>query len=52
MKKKSITWKRILYILIPLLLVATIAIRLKTNKNATQQKVYQYKQKKLALNLV
>ena len=50
MKKKSITWKRILYILIPLLLVATIAIRLKTNKNATQQKVYQYN-KEQAINV-
>ncbi len=42
MKKKSINWKKALYILIPLLLVAIIAIRLKNNKDITQQKIYQY----------
>ena len=40
MKKKSITWKRILYILIPVLLVAIVVVRLKNNKDTTQQKVY------------
>ena len=42
MKKRSISLKKVLYILIPLLIVAIIAIRLKMNKDTTQQKVYQY----------
>ncbi len=50
MKQKSINWKKVLYILIPLLLVAIIAIRLKTNKNKAQQKVYQYN-KEQAINV-
>ncbi|MBK8785063.1 MAG: efflux RND transporter periplasmic adaptor subunit [Chitinophagaceae bacterium] len=50
MKKKSFNWKTFLYILIPLLLVAIIAIRLKKNKDTTQQKVYQYN-KEQAINV-
>ncbi|NOT93061.1 efflux RND transporter periplasmic adaptor subunit [Ferruginibacter sp.] len=50
MKKKSINWRKVLYILIPLLLVAIVAIRLKTNKATTQQKVYQYN-KEQAINV-
>jgi len=50
MKKKSFNWKKVLYILIPLLLIAIIAIRLKKNKDTTQQKVYQYN-KEQAINV-
>lgn len=50
MKKKSINWRKVLYILIPLLLVAIIAIRLKKNKDTTQKKVYQYS-KEQAINV-
>lgn len=50
MKKKSINWRKVLYILIPLLLVAVIAIRLKKNKDTTQKKVYQYS-KEQAINV-
>ena len=42
MKKKSINWKKVLYILIPVLLLAIVVVRLKKNKDTTQQKVYQY----------
>lgn len=50
MKKKSINFKKILYILIPLLLVAFVVVRLKKNKDTTQQKVYQYN-KEQAINV-
>ncbi|MBP9097670.1 MAG: hypothetical protein KBF74_02550, partial [Ferruginibacter sp.] len=42
MKNKSFNLKKSLYIIIPLLLVIVIVIRLKKNKDITQQKVYQY----------
>ncbi len=42
--------KRFLYIIIPLVLVAIVVIRLKSNKETTQQKVYQY-DKEQALNV-
>ncbi|MGF2414335.1 MAG: efflux RND transporter periplasmic adaptor subunit, partial [Ferruginibacter sp.] len=42
MNKKSINLKKVLYILIPLLLVGVIVIRLKRNKDTTQKNVYQY----------
>ena len=50
MNKKSINLKKVLYILIPLLLVAIIAIRLKKNKDTTQKKVYKYS-KEQAINV-
>ena len=50
MKKKSINWKKVLYILIPVLLVAIVVVRLKNNKDTTQQKVYQYN-KEQAINV-
>ncbi|MDP2337439.1 MAG: biotin/lipoyl-binding protein, partial [Bacteroidota bacterium] len=42
--------KRFLYIIIPLVLVAIVVIRLKSNKKTTQQKIYQY-DKEQALNV-
>lgn len=42
MDKKSINIKKVLYFLIPLLVIAVIAVRLKKNKDTTQKKVYQY----------
>lgn len=42
MKNKSFNLKKSLYIIIPLLLVIVIVVRLKKNKDITQQKVYQY----------
>lgn len=42
MNKKSINFKKILYILIPLLLAGVIVIRLKRNKDITQKNVYQF----------
>lgn len=42
MNKKSINLKKVLYILIPLMLVGIIVIRLKNNKDTTQKNVYQF----------
>ncbi len=42
MKNKSFNLKKSLYIIIPLLLVIVIVVRLKKNKDITQQKVYRY----------
>ena len=50
MNKKLINFKKVLYILIPLMLVGIIVIRLKKNKDTTQNKVYQYS-KEQAINI-
>ncbi len=50
MNKKLINLKKVLYILIPLMLVGIIVIRLKKNKDTTQNKVYQYS-KEQAINI-
>lgn len=42
MNKKSINLKKVLYILIPLMLVGIIVIRLKNKKDTTQKNVYQF----------
>ena len=42
MNTKSSIIKKVLYIIIPLTLVAVVVIKLKTNKGITESKVYQY----------
>lgn len=42
MKPNKINFKKVLFILIPLLLVALVVVRLKTNKSTTEKKVYHY----------
>lgn len=50
MKTKSSILKKALYVIIPLALIAIVVIKLKTNKEITQSKVYQY-DKEQALNV-
>ena len=42
MKTKSSILKKVLYVIIPLAIIAIVVIKLKTNKEITQSKVYQY----------
>ncbi|MFN8321757.1 MAG: efflux RND transporter periplasmic adaptor subunit [Chitinophagales bacterium] len=42
MNTKSSILKKALYIIIPLVIIAVVVFRLKSNKETTQQKVYQY----------
>jgi len=42
MKTKFATIKKVLYFIIPLAIIAIVVIRLKSNKEVTQQKIYQY----------
>lgn len=50
MTTKKTILKKVLYILIPLVLIAIVAIKLKNNKEITQGKVYQY-DKEQAINV-
>lgn len=50
MKTKFATIKKALYFIIPLAIIAIVVIRLKSNKEVTQQKIYQY-DKEQALNV-
>lgn len=50
MKTKSSILKKALYVIIPLAIIAIVVIKLKTNKEITQSKVYQY-DKEQALNV-
>ncbi len=50
MKKSFEIIKKILYVLIPLAIIAVVVIRLKSNKDVTQEKIYQY-DKTQALNV-
>lgn len=42
MNTKSSILKKVLYVIIPLAIIAIVVIKLKTNKEITQSKVYQY----------
>lgn len=42
MKNNSFSFKKVLYILIPLLIVVFLVVRLRSNKAATESKIYQY----------
>lgn len=50
MKAKSSILKKVLYVIIPLAIIAIVVIKLKTNKEITQSKVYQY-DKEQAINV-
>ncbi len=50
MKTKTSIIKKVLYILIPLVLIAILVIKLKKNKEITQSKIYQYN-KEVAVNV-
>lgn len=50
MKAKSSILKKVLYVVIPLAIIAIVVIKLKTNKEITQSKVYQY-DKEQAINV-
>jgi len=50
MKTKSSILKKVLYVIIPLAIIAIVVIKLKTNKEITQSKVYQY-DKEQAINV-
>jgi RND family efflux transporter MFP subunit len=50
MNTKSPILKKVLYVIIPLAIIAIVVIKLKTNKEITQSKVYQY-DKKQAINV-
>ena len=50
MNTKSSILKKVLYVIIPLAIIAIVVIKLKTNKEITQSKVYQY-DKKQAINV-
>ena len=50
MNTKSSILKKVLYVIIPLTIIAIVVIKLKTNKEITQSKVYQY-DKEQAINV-
>ncbi len=50
MKTKSSILKKVLYVIIPLAIIAIVVIKLKNNKEITQSKVYQY-DKEQAINV-
>ena len=50
MKTKLSILKKVLYVIIPLAIIAIVVIKLKTNKEITQSKVYQY-DKEQAINV-
>ena len=50
MKTKLSILKKVLYVIIPLTIIAIVVIKLKTNKEITQSKVYQY-DKEQAINV-
>lgn len=50
MNTKSSILKKVLYVIIPLAIIAILVIKLKTNKEITQSKVYQY-DKEQAINV-
>jgi RND family efflux transporter MFP subunit len=50
MKAKSSILKKVLYVIIPLAIIFIVVIKLKTNKEITQSKVYQY-DKEQAINV-
>jgi membrane fusion protein (multidrug efflux system) len=50
MNTKSSILKKVLYVIIPLAIIAIVVIKLKTNKEITQSKVYQY-DKEQAINV-
>jgi membrane fusion protein, multidrug efflux system len=50
MNTKSSILKKVLYVIMPLAIIAIVVIKLKTNKEITQSKVYQY-DKEQAINL-
>jgi membrane fusion protein (multidrug efflux system) len=50
MNTKSSILKKVLYVIIPLAIIAIVVIKLKTNKEITQSKVYQYN-KEQAINV-
>lgn len=50
MNTKSSILKKVLYVIIPLAIIAIVIIKLKTNKEITQSKVYQY-DKEQAINV-
>ena len=50
MNTKSSILKKVLYVIIPLVIIAIVVIKLKTNKEITQSKVYQY-DKEQAINV-
>ena len=50
MNTKSSILKKVLYFIIPLAIIAIVVIKLKTNKEITQSKVYQY-DKEQAINV-
>lgn len=50
MNTKSTMLKKALYVIIPLAIIAIVVIKLKTNKDITQDKVYQY-DKEQAINV-
>ena len=50
MTTKSSILKKVLYVIIPLVIIAIVVIKLKTNKEITQSKVYQY-DKEQAINV-
>jgi len=50
MNTKSSILKKVLYVIIPMAIIAIIVIKLKNNKDITQSKVYQY-DKKQAINV-
>ena len=50
MKTKSSILKKVLYVIIPLAIIAVVVIKLKTNKEISQKKVYQY-DKEAAINI-
>lgn len=50
MNTKSSILKKVLYVIIPLVIIAVVVIKLKNNKEITQSKVYQY-DKEQAINV-
>ena len=50
MNTKSSILKKVLYVIIPLAIIAIVVIKLKTNKEIAQSKVYQY-DKEQAINV-
>ena len=50
MNTKSSILKKVLYVIIPLAIIAIVVVKLKNNKEISQSKVYQY-DKEQALNV-
>ena len=50
MNNKSSIFKKVLYVIIPLAIIAVMVIKLKSNKEITQNKVYQFN-KEEAINV-